>query len=55
MGTSFPQELVDAVEKLIKEPKFIAEMRSKGHFKVTRALVFRIAVQEYLKNRGIDI
>jgi len=50
---SLPTELINAIEKLRTNPKFIADMKRKGIRRISRALVIRIAVTEYLESKGI--
>jgi hypothetical protein len=52
---SLPQEFIDAIEKLLKDSKYIAEMKAKGYARISRALVIRMSLIEYLKGKGVDI
>jgi hypothetical protein len=53
--SSLPQELINAIDRLKEDPKFIQEMRRKGFKrKISRALVLRIAILELLERRGVD-
>ena len=50
---SLPDDYIKAMDKLKKDPKFIAEMRRKGHTRISRALILRIAINELLERKGI--
>jgi len=50
---SLPEPLVKAIDKLKKDPKFIAEMHRRGIRRISRALVIRIALTEFLEGKGI--
>ena len=50
---SLPNEIVEAIDKLKEDPKFIREMRMRGVTRISRALVIRIAVLDFLKRKGI--
>ena len=52
---SLPQEFIDAIEKLLNDQKYIAEMKAKGYARISRALVIRMSLINYLKDKGIDI
>jgi len=54
-SSSLPDEYVEAIEKLKKSEDYKREMRAKGHVRVSRALVIRMALRDYLKGKGIDI
>ena len=54
-SSSLPDEYVEAIKKLLKDEGYKREMRGKGHIRVTRALVIRMALRDYLKGKGIDI
>jgi len=48
-----PEELVKAIDKLMEDPAFIADMRKRGIRRISRALVIRIALHEFLERKGI--
>ena len=50
---SLPDEIVEAIDKLKEDPKFIREMKMRGITRISRALVIRIAVLDFLKRKGI--
>lgn len=50
---SLPDEIVEAIDKLREDPKFIREMKMRGITRISRALVIRIAVLDLLKDKGI--
>jgi len=52
-NSSLPEELIEAIDKLKKDPKFIREMKMKGITRISRALIIRIALLDLLKRRGI--
>ena len=50
---SLPNEIVEAIDKLKEDPKFIREMKMRGITRISRSLVIRIAVLDFLKRKGI--
>jgi len=50
---SLPDELIEAIDKLRKNPKYIREMRLRGFRRISRALVIRMALLDYLADKGI--
>jgi len=54
-GRSLPEEYVEAMKKLSKDPKFIHEMMQNGHVRISVSLVLRKAVKTYLEDRGYHI
>lgn len=50
---SLPNEIIEAIDKLKEDPKFIREMKMRGMTRISRALVIRIAVLDFLKRKGI--
>jgi hypothetical protein len=50
---SLPDEIVEAIDKLKKDPDFIREMRLKGYSRISRRLVIHIAVLDLLRRKGI--
>lgn len=52
---SLPEPYIKAIKELMEDPKFIAEMHAEGHVRISRALVIRKALQDYLKGKGFDI
>jgi hypothetical protein len=50
---SLEDELIVAIDRLLKDPKFIAEMKHRGIRRVSRALVIRTALIEFLEKWGI--
>ncbi len=52
---SLPDEYVAAIDLLVKDPKFVWEMRAKGVMRISRSLVIRMASIPYLKDWCNDI
>jgi len=50
---TLPEALMKAIDKLRNDPKFIAEMHRRGIRRISRALVIRIALTEFLEGKGI--
>lgn len=50
---SLPNDIIEAIDKLKEDPKFIREMKMRGITRISRALVIRIAVLDFLKCKGI--
>jgi len=53
--SSLPEEYMKAIKMLLEDPKYVAEMRAKGHARISKSLVIRMSLIHYLKDRGIDI
>lgn len=49
---SLPDEIVKGIDELKKDPEFIHEMRMQGITRISRALILRRALLEYLKKYG---
>lgn len=47
------EELTKAIDRLLTDPKFVAAMRKRGIQRISRALVIRNALIEYLERQGI--
>lgn len=54
-NSSLPNQFIEGIEKLIKDPKYVREMRAKGFTRISRALVIRMALINYLRDKGINI
>jgi len=50
--STLPEEIVQAVDQLVKDKKFRAEMRAKGYVRITKSLVYRIAILDFLESKG---
>jgi len=54
-GRSLPEAYVQIMEKIKKDPKFIAMMQREGHVRITVSLVLRIAVKHLAEDMGYRI
>ena len=54
-NSSLPKAYIKAIKMLMEDPGFIQQMERLGHVRVSRALVIRMALRDYLKGKGIDI
>ena len=52
--SSLPKEYVEAIDKLIEDPKFIREMKIAGFTRISRALVIRVALKDLFKRKGVN-
>ena len=50
--STLPEEIVKAVNRLIEDKKFQAEMKARGYARITKSLVYRIAILEFLESKG---
>ena len=54
-GRSLPEAYVQIMEKIKKDPKFIAMMQREGHVQISIALVLRIAIKHFAEDMGYRI
>ena len=54
-GRSLPEPYIKVLEKIIEDPKFIAEMQREGHVRISISLALRIAIKKYAEDMGYSI